>query len=248
MPDYDHIDRINAELDAFCDRSLKRIIAPNTETIGERFAHEQLSLLPLPPVMPRACVTRYVKINKYSEISFERNWYSVPTQYAFRDAIVEVYEDRLHIIVENERIAQHPRGFGSNERYLDLVHYVDLLQHKHRSAATALVLADGRVPDVLHELFARYRQQNDATATRRWTKVLALLVDTSVDQLAQTVTHALAMGTDDPSAIELLLRQRSLPKSPVDLNKHSLPTSAQLNLPSIDLSLYAMQELMENIA
>ena len=247
MPDYDHIERINAELDAFCDRSLNRTIAPNTSTIGERFAHEQLSLLPLPPVMPRACVTRYVKINKYSEISFERNWYSVPTQYAFRDAVIEVYEDRLHIIVENERIAQHPRGFGTNERYLDLVHYIDLLQHKHRAAATALVLAEGRIPAVLHQLFARYRQQNDATATRRWTKVLGLLVDASIDQLAQTVTHALAMGTDDPAAIALLLRQRSLPKSAAELNTHSLPTSAQLALPKIDLSLYATQDLMEII-
>jgi len=248
MPEYDHIDRLNAELDAFCDQSLSRTILPNTQTIGERFAHEQLSLLPLPPVMPRACVSCYAKINKYSEILFERNWYSVPTQYAFRDAVVEVYEARLQIIVDNERVAQHPRGFGVNERYLDLTHYVTLLHQKHRSAATALVLADGRVPAVLHELFARYRQQNDATATKRWTQVLALLVETSVDQLAQTVTHALAMGTDDPSAIELLLRQRSLPKSPAELNKHDLPTSAQLELPAIDLSLYAIQELMENIA
>jgi transposase len=34
MPEYDHIDRLNAELDAFCDRSLSRTILPNTQTIG----------------------------------------------------------------------------------------------------------------------------------------------------------------------------------------------------------------------
>jgi hypothetical protein len=57
-----------------------------------------------------------------------------------------------------------------NERYLDLVHYVGLLKQKHRAAETALVLADGRIPQVLHELFARYREDNGGTATRRWTQ------------------------------------------------------------------------------
>jgi hypothetical protein len=170
----------------------------------------------------------------------------VPTQYALRDALIEAYDERLRIIVRDEVVAQHPRGLGVNERYLDLVHYVGLLQQKHRAAETALVLADGRIPQVLHELFAHYREDNNGTATRRWTQVLALLADTSVDELAQTVTHALALGTDDPSAIELLLRQRSLPTASADLAKGKLPVSAQLHLPNPDLSLYATTQLMES--
>ena len=75
--------------------------------------------------------------------------------------------------------------------------------------------------------------------------MLALLADTSVDELAQTITHALALGTDDPSAIELLLRQRSLPRASADLDKAKLPPSAQFYLPNPDLNLYATTQLME---
>jgi transposase len=247
IPDYRDFDHLNAALAAFCDGNLTRIIAPNTESIGERFAREQLLLQALPSVLPRACANAYAKINKFSEVCFERNWYSVPSQYALRDAVIEAYDERLRIIVRDEVVAQHLRGFGVNERYLDVTHYVGLLQQKHRAAETALVLADGRIPQVFHDLFARYREDNNGSATRRWTQVLALLADTSVDELAQTITHALALGTDDPSAIELLLRQRSLPSASADLDKGKLPMSAQLNLPTLDLNMYATAQLMEII-
>jgi transposase len=245
IPDFADFDELNRALVVFSDASLTRIIAPNTESIAERFAREQPLLLPLPSVLPRACVSHYVKVNKFAEVRFERNSYSVPTQYALRDAVVEAYDERLRIIVSDEVVAQHPRGFGVDKRYLDLVHYVGLLKYKHRAAETALVLADGRIPQVFHDLFARYCEENNSTATRRWTQVLALLADTSVDELAQTITHALALGTDDPSAIELLLRQRSLPHAAADLDKAQLPVSAQFHLPNPDLNLYATTQLME---
>jgi transposase len=245
MPDFSDFDELNRALVVFCDASLTRVIAPNTESIGERFAREQPLLEPLPSVLPRACVSHYVKVNKFAEVRFESNSYSVPTQYALRDAVVEAYDERLRIIVRDEVVAQHPRGCGVNERYLDLVHYVGLLKQKHRAAETALVLADGRIPQVFHDLFARYREENNSTATRYWTQVLALLADTSVDELAQTITHALALGTDDPSAIELLLRQRSLPRASADLDKAKLPVAAQFHLPTPDLNLYATTQLME---
>jgi hypothetical protein len=53
----------------------------------------------LPAALPRACVHRYARINKFAEVCFERNWYSVPSQYAFRNAVLEIYEDKLRVIV-----------------------------------------------------------------------------------------------------------------------------------------------------
>jgi hypothetical protein len=97
-----------------------------------------------------------------------------------------------------------------NERYLDLMHYVGLLKQKHRAAETALVLAGGRIPQVLHELFARYREDNNGSATRSWTQVLALLADTSVDELAQTVTHALRPLGGPPPFFVLAVTPRRL--------------------------------------
>ena len=138
------------------------------ETIGDRFAREQRMLPALPTVLPRPCVTRYARVNKFAEVGFERNW-------------------RLRIIVDADVVAEHQRGFGAGERFLDPRHYLTLLAHKHRAAESALVLSDGRIPDVLRDLFDRYCQTDSRSATKRWTQVLSLLSDVPVAELAQVV-------------------------------------------------------------
>jgi hypothetical protein len=131
---------------------------------------------------------------------------------------------------------------------LDPRHYVTLLAHKHRAAESALVLSDGRIPDVLRGLFERYRQTDPGSATKRWTEVLALLADAPVAELAQVVTHALARGTDDPAAIALMLEQKRAPAPTVTLNTSVLPESARCEVLIPDLEAYATAKLMESAA
>jgi transposase len=248
IPSFVDLDELNAALAAFCDASLAREHSTHHETIGDRFAREQPTLLPLPAILPRACVTRYARVNKFAEACFERNWYSVPTRWAHRDAVIEVYERRLRIVVGTDVVADHRRGFGVGERFLDPRHYVTLLAHKHRAAESALVLSDGRIPDVLRGLFERYRQTDPGSATKRWTQVLALLADSPVAELAQVVTHALARGTDDPAAIALMLEQKRAPAPTVTLNPSLLPESARCEVRIPDLEAYATAKLMESAA
>jgi transposase len=248
IPSFADLDELNDALAAFCRASLKREHTTHHETIGERFSREQPTLAALPAVLPRPCVTRYARINKFAEACFERNWYSVPTRFAHRDAVIEVYEDRLQIIVGDEAVAQHRRGFGTGERFLDPRHYLDLLQHKHRAAQTALVLTDGRIPDVLRQLFERYREADPSSASKRWMQVLVLLAEAPAEELAQTVSHALARGTDDPAAIALLLQQRARPAPAAQLDPLRLPLPAQIPAPLADLSAYAMVQLSEGVA
>jgi hypothetical protein len=94
LPSYVDIDEFNAALVVFCDASLSREHTTHHETIGDRFAREQPTLQALPTLLPRACVTRYARVKKFSEVCFERNWYSVPTRWAHRNAVIEVYEQR----------------------------------------------------------------------------------------------------------------------------------------------------------
>jgi transposase len=249
IPSFADLDELNASLARFCDASLEREHSTHHETIGARFAREKPALMPLPAVLPRACLTRYAHVNKFAEVCFESNSYSVPTRFAHRHAVIEIYENRLRVVVADEVIAEHPRGFGANERFLDPSHYVALLAHKHRAAQSALVLSDGRIPSELHGLFDRYRELDPSSATKRWTQVLALLSDAPVNELVQVVTHALALGTDDPAAIALLLRQRRAPAAqarPID--HRLLPESARFETLAPDLSAYATAELMEGAA
>ena len=245
-PEFSNLDELNAALVAFALEDLARTHTAHHETIGERFAREQPFLAGLPALLPRACVTRYARINKFAEICFETNRYSVPSRYAHRNALIEIYENRVGIIVEAEMVAEHPRGFGSRQSFLDPRHYIDLLQRKHRAAASALVFNEERIPTVLHELFDGYLQDDASGASKRWMQVLALLAETSAERLAEVVTHARARGTDDPAAITLLLRQR--PDSSTTMSRNALPPIAQGTPPIVDLTWYATENLMESAA
>jgi transposase len=248
MPAFATLEELNVALAAFCLADMARTVAGQQESIGERFAREVALLYPLPTVLPRACVTENACINKFAEVTFERNWYSVETCYAHRSASIEVYEDRLRIIVDTTVVADHRRATGHGQRILDPRHYVELLKRKHRAAASAEVLADGRIPRELHELFEHYCRSDAVGATKKWTQVLALLAEVPAEQLAQTVTRALARGTDDPAAIALLVRQSMDPPERRILNLHSLPASARVPAPVVDMTAYATARLMEGVA
>ena len=174
-PTFDDIASLNAALLAFCDRDRFRTQAGQTETIGGRFAHEAPLLGALPDILPHTCVVEPVRINKFAECNYETNRYSVPTRYAHRDAFIEVYEEKIRVIVGADVVPEHRRHFGKNGRYLDVRHYLELLARKHRAAETALVLSDAQIPMEIRELLERYRASENSTATKRWTKVFVLL-------------------------------------------------------------------------
>jgi transposase len=248
IPTFASLEELNVALTAFARKDLERVHSVHREAIGARFEREKPALRAFPATLPRACVTRYARVNKFAEVVYETNRYSVPTRYAHRDAILEISEDRVRIVIGTEMIAEHPRGFGSREEFLDLRHYLDLLGRKHRAAASAAVLQDGRIPAVLRDLFTKYRASDPNSASKRWMQVLALLNDTSVDALSETVAHACARGTTDPAAIALLLRTRresgSSTSAPL-LNPNHLPPAAQIPAPVANLSRYATASLVE---
>ncbi len=248
VPSFESLAELNAALAAFCERDAQRVHSTHRETISARFSREQAALRALPAVLPKRCLKRAARVNKFSEVQFERDIYSVPSRFAYRQVVVETYEECLQILLDDVPIAQHPRGFGRGEYFLDPRHYLELLAHKHRAAEHALVLADARIPASLHELFARYKASDEATATKRWTQVLAHLADHPAEVVGQTVRHALARGTDDPEAIALLLRQRTAPPPPALLDPGRLPEGARNAAPRADLGRYALANLAEAIA
>ena len=58
------------------------------------------------------------KVNSLSLVRFDRNDYSVPTQYAYRKVLAVGSLDRVRIVVDDHLIAEHVRDWGSEN-----VHY-----------------------------------------------------------------------------------------------------------------------------
>jgi transposase len=239
------LEEINVTLAAFCIADMERLHSVHRERILDRFARDKSALRALPEPLPHACVIQAVHINKFSEIIIDTNRYSVPTIYAHRPAFVELYDSHLRIIVDDQVVAEHRRSTGRDELNLDIRHSLDLLAHKHRASLNAAVVSDGRLPATFLMLRDRYLSRSEGNATRAWTNVLLLLKDHPVDIVEATIAHAMALGTDDPAAIALLVRQRVRPTNEKLLELQSLPAVVRNISNHVDLQAYSNADLVE---
>jgi hypothetical protein len=129
------LEEININLKAFCVAGMQRVHSAHHERIADRCGRDQDALRALPEPLPRPCVIHAAHVNKFSEITIDTNRYSVPTEYAHRPALVEIYDTYLRVIVDDKAVAEHKRSMGRNQLNLDPPHSLDLLAHSiaHRS-------------------------------------------------------------------------------------------------------------------
>jgi transposase len=243
-PECENLDAVNLELEWFCRNDESRKSSTHQETIGERFARERPKLRPLPNVLPSPCVRRFARINKFAEAICETNRYSVPTQWAHRDAVLEIFEDRLRIVVDDQVVAEHKRCTGKHQTMLDVRHAIELLAFKHRSVERAEIIAQSRLPAPLLALRDRLLEHDRARAGRAFVAVLRLLLSFPSETVAECVSQALICGTLDPAAIALLVRQRTTPL-PAAAPLLALRSADGVVRPVVDLARYDLAVLAE---
>ncbi len=245
IPEFASLAELNESLAAFCDRDQLRVHATHHEPIGERFAREETALRPLPNPLPRPCVVRAAHVNKFSEVVFETNRYSVPTRFAHRAAFIEVYDQRLRIVVDETAAAEHPRLTGRHQNLLDPRHFVDLLSSKHRAADTALVFSGNRLPKSFSDLRRCYVLRDSSRGTRAWMDVVGLLKEVPIEVVDEAIRKAIERGTDDPAAIALIVQQYAATTivPPVNLDGRH-PALRQIVDP-VDLQAWNIGDLAE---
>jgi hypothetical protein len=65
-----------------------------------------------------------------SLVRFDRNSYSVPTQYAHRQITVVGTVDEVRLIFENQLVARHERDWDKEQFHYEPLHYLALLERK----------------------------------------------------------------------------------------------------------------------
>lgn len=245
IPSYESIEALNVDLAHLCVANLGNMHSTHRELIGDRFDREKPALRQLPEYLPHPCVQEYARVNKFQEVTAETNHYSVPSCYVARDAIVEVYENSVAVLIGDRRVAEHRRGRGKHEFILDPLHYIEVIAHKHRSATRALALADERLPHPLVVLRDRLLDRDGPTATKTWMAVLQLALKSSLSDLSDATEIALASGTLDPGAIALILRQRDVGvAAAIDLAHHRGTPALQAQVVTLDA--YRIGALVES--
>ena len=117
----------------------------------EALKDEQSSMIPLPSLEYSNVLTRPAKISKYSFVSFDRNYYSVPDTYRQKRILLKIYQDRIDLVSGSELIASHRRLHGKGQYSLNICHFLKTFGRKPGSLRHSKVIQ--QAPDILQDLF-----------------------------------------------------------------------------------------------
>jgi hypothetical protein len=168
-------------------------------------------------MLPTTCVRNKVRINRFAEVIYKTNRYSVPAKVAHRDAIIELSSDRIYVFVDTILRAEHEIAFGKHKAILNVVHFIDLLSFEHHGIVLAeVVLRRRRFHHALQSLLNGYVESNPASASKRFMCVIALLEDHTMQEVYDAINASKRSDTDEPAAIALILKQTTRPFDPDD--------------------------------
>jgi hypothetical protein len=85
-------------------------------------------------------------VNSLSLVRFDRNDYSVPTDFAYHDVTCLGGIDTVHIVSGTDVVATHPRDWNKEQVTFDPCHYLALLERKPGALDFARPLEDLHLP------------------------------------------------------------------------------------------------------
>jgi hypothetical protein len=135
--------------------SLERInnlhVYRRDKTPIEALKDEQNSMFSLPSLEYSNVLTKPAKISKYSFVSFDRNYYSVPDTYRQKHILLKIYQDRINLVSGHELIASHLRLHGKGQHSLNICHFLKTFERKPGSLKHSKVIQ--QAPQTLQNLY-----------------------------------------------------------------------------------------------
>jgi transposase len=231
IPKVASFEELNELLLAACLADDQRHVDRQTVTVGEAWEMERSYLLPLPDKDFACCVSKPVVLNGFSQVEFETNRYSVPTDQAYRNLVLKAYPFRIDILHLEKVIASHQRCYDRKQDILDPLHYLPLLEQRPGAFDYAKPIRRWREDwePIYERLLAHLRAKwPDGQGVREFIRILKLHQEYPTDLVAQAVTEALEYSCAHADGVRLCLNQlmeSEVSVSPIDLaNRPELVT------------------------
>lgn len=242
LPKVTSFDELNAFLLVRCQADDQRQVTGQPTTIGAAWAIEQPQLRPLPAHDFDCCVSHVVNLNPYSQVVFDTNRYSVPTDQAYRELMIKVYPFRVEILHGEAVIARHPRCYDRGQDVFDPLHYLPLLEQRPGAFDHAKPIRRWREtwPQVYENLLTRLRESSPAgQGFREFIQILNLHRQHPADQIEAAIRQALEYGCTHLDGVTLCLHQLQHPVVPLPaLDLTDQPQLVGIGVQPLDLACY----------
>lgn len=211
MPESATLAALNEQLRAACVANRSRTIRGKSMTVGQASHHERTFLLPLAKEgFPLEEVLYPLVVDGKGRVKVKTNWYSAPLPPGLRVTAV-VWPSEIEIRHDNRSAARHPRCYGRGHQFLNLEHYLDVLEKKPGAMAGSTPLQQwrqaGRWPECLDRMWRHLEQRHGKSGGTR--EMITLVRVGSVegwDRLIAAVQEALRLGVTDAAAVLHILR------------------------------------------
>lgn len=237
VPRVDSLAELNARLEMRCRGDLGRQLRGKPDVKEKLLEEERASMLAIPEREFDARRVTQAAANSLSLVRFDTNSYSVPVKYAHRQITVVATVDEVRLVFEDRLIARHQRHWGREQFLFDPIHYLALLERKPGGFDHARPLVDWKLPECFDVLRRRQERKPDGMGTREYIRVLRLLENATVAQLADAVEYALDLDITDADSIRVILEHRR--ESPVSLfSLDGRPHLKAVHVESTDPAVY----------
>lgn len=219
---------LNARLQQACRENMQRRVRGETQSVHDVWQAEQPAMLPLPTADYSACTSRAVKVNPYSQVVFETNRYSVPSEYAGKQLVLRAYPFRVEILSLSQIVAEHLRCFEREQDILNPLHYLGLIEQRPGAFEYAIPMRRWRKtwPATYENLLTALRESKpDGQGVREFIAILNLHRTHPENLVHQAVQQALEMGAPHLDGVQLCLRQLTSPAT--------IPTSLGITHPRL---------------
>ncbi len=174
-------------------------------TVGAAWETEKSNLLPLPRFPYRCCVSRPVRANRLSLVTFDNHCYSVPVEYGFDKLTLYAYAWRIEIACGDRVIASHVRRYGKEPDALEIEHYLLLLERRPGAFPYAKPVRQWEMPVVYKEFYETLSRNHDGNGVREFIQVLIIGRNCGRENLERVMGQALAEHRVDSERIRQLL-------------------------------------------
>jgi transposase len=210
IPQSKDFSSLNNQLHQDCLTDMQRRVRGEDRLVTEVWNAEKAALLPLVATDYPACTSHIAKVNPYSQVVFETNRYSVPTDYAGKQLTLRAYPFRLEVLSLSQVVAQHARCFGHEQDILDPLHYLGLLEQRPGAFEYAIPMRRWRQTwsqDYERLLVALRQNKPNGTGVREFIAILKLHRSYPAETVNRAVQQALEMGAPHLDGVQLCLRQ-----------------------------------------